>query len=156
VLAWTDDEKHDAENYRRCRDAQLYLQSVQDAKGRALQITKLYLPSPPLRYTHDEAMSLAIPPDIDEKSRNSSNDAQYIMVRHPNEKMAASYVNYYIANEAILVPQFGGSAKNTDQQACDTLQRLFPSRKVVGVPSREILLGGGNIHCQTQQVPLAT
>jgi agmatine deiminase len=35
------------------------------------------------------------------------------------------------------------------------LQELFPKREVVGVPGREILLGGGNVHCVTQQVPLA-
>jgi agmatine deiminase len=36
-----------------------------------------------------------------------------------------------------------------------TLKRLFPGRKVVGVETREVLLGGGNIHCITQQVPRA-
>lgn len=64
--------------------------------------------------------------------------------------MAGSYINFYIANKAIIVPQFGVASDST---ACDTLQSLFPNHKVVGVQSREILLGGGNIHCITQQVP---
>jgi agmatine deiminase len=38
--------------------------------------------------------------------------------------------------------------------ALETLQKLFPERKVVGVRVREILLGGGNIHCITQQQPV--
>ena len=42
-----------------------------------------------------------------------------------------------------------------DGAALRTLQELFPKRDVVGVPGREILLGGGNIHCVTQQVPVA-
>ena len=41
----------------------------------------------------------------------------------------------------------------TDKAAAAKLRRVFPGRKVVGVPAREILLGGGNIHCITQQVP---
>jgi agmatine deiminase len=91
--------------------------------------------------------------------------------------MAASYVNFYIANKAVLVPQFAPRSDNdndndndndendndkdtntrslreTDRMALETLRPLFPGRTVVGIPSREILLGGGNIHCQTQQVP---
>lgn len=139
VLAWTDDHEHDVENYRRCRDAESVLQSITDAKGRNLTIWKLYLPSPPLFYTEEEAKSLAL-----------LEDGTY--ARQPNEKMAASYINFYIANEAVLVPQFG--VEDTDRRALETLNGVFhPDRKVVGVPSREILLGGGNIHCQTQQVP---
>jgi agmatine deiminase len=147
VLAWTDDMEDD--NYYKCRQAQLYLQNQQDAKGRRLQITKLYLPSPPLRYTQEEAMSLAI-------RERTGEESQYIMVRHPHDKMAASYVNFYIANQAVLVPQFGGTAQDTDAQALVTLRHVFQTshRAVIGIPSREILLGGGNIHCQTQQVPL--
>mmetsp|Transcript_26831 Transcript_26831/g.56199 ORF Transcript_26831/g.56199 Transcript_26831/m.56199 type:complete len:97 (-) Transcript_26831:118-408(-) len=93
------------------------------------------------------------------------------MIRYPDEIMAASYINFYIANGAILVPQFASSTgatsankdnnddeydasiRETDRRALETLRPLFPDRTVVGVPSREILLGGGNIHCQTQQVP---
>ncbi len=40
-----------------------------------------------------------------------------------------------------------------DDEAIEVLRRCFPEREVVGVPAREILLGGGNIHCITQQVP---
>ena len=43
----------------------------------------------------------------------------------------------------------------TDAAAIAKLKRIFPKRRVVGVPGREILLGGGNVHCVTQQVPLA-
>jgi agmatine deiminase len=65
-------------------------------------------------------------------------------------RMAASYVNFYIANGGIVVPQFGD---RHDAEAIDTLRRVFPDRQVVGVAGREILLGGGNIHCITQQQP---
>ena len=48
----------------------------------------------------------------------------------------------------------GGAAyKRSDAQAWRVLKRLFPTRTVLGVPTREVLLGGGNIHCITQQVP---
>ena len=71
--------------------------------------------------------------------------------REVGERMAASYVNFYVANKAVIVPQFG--FKEADAKAIETLKPHFPARKVIGVPSREILIGGGNIHCITQQVP---
>ncbi|MFZ2288117.1 MAG: agmatine deiminase family protein, partial [Halopseudomonas yangmingensis] len=65
---------------------------------------------------------------------------------------AGSYVNFLIVNGGIIAPAFGDPH---DEAAHDLLEQLFPDRRVVMVPGREILLGGGNIHCITQQQPAA-
>ena len=70
--------------------------------------------------------------------------------RTAGERLAASYVNFYVSNGAVLVPQFDDEH---DAHALHLLAQLFPTRKVVGIPARDILLGGGNIHCVTQQIP---
>ena len=72
--------------------------------------------------------------------------------RRAGERLAASYANFYIANGGIVMPLLDPRA---DAAALAKLKRVFPERRVVGVPGREILLGGGNIHCITQQVPVA-
>ena len=72
--------------------------------------------------------------------------------RQVGERLAASYVNFYFANNAVIVPQLGQA--ESDANAIEILQKIFPERTIIGVQSREILLGGGNIHCITQQVPL--
>jgi agmatine deiminase len=59
ILAWTDDEKNDLENYSRCRAALSYLMSCKDAKGRSMQVHKLYLP-PPLVRIHFPCATLTI------------------------------------------------------------------------------------------------
>jgi len=64
--------------------------------------------------------------------------------------MAASYINFYLCNGGAVIPAFGDPHDTT---TLETLQKLLPERKVVSVPAREILLGGGNIHCITQQQP---
>ena len=70
--------------------------------------------------------------------------------RQASDRMAASYINFYIANNGVVIPTFGDPH---DGPALELLQRLFPSSKVMWIPAREILLGGGNIHCITQQQP---
>ena len=72
--------------------------------------------------------------------------------RRAGERLAGSYVNFYIANGGIVMPLLDS---RTDKAAAAGLKRMFPDRRVVGVPAREVLLGGGNIHCITQQVPAA-
>jgi agmatine deiminase len=72
--------------------------------------------------------------------------------RSAGHRLAASYVNFYIGNGRIVMPRLDPTR---DGDARAKLKQLFPKREVVGVPGREILLGGGNVHCVTQQVPLA-
>ena len=64
--------------------------------------------------------------------------------------MAASYVNFYISNHSILVPQFGDEH---DRLAVNILKDAFPGREIVPISARSIIVGGGNIHCITQQIP---
>ncbi len=64
---------------------------------------------------------------------------------------AAGYVNFYVCNDAVMVPEFG--AVDTDDAARDLLRRLFPGRRVVQLNIDAIAAGGGGIHCATQQQP---
>ena len=59
-------------------------------------------------------------------------------------------MNFYIANGAILLPQFGDE---NDSVAVSQMEKLFPEREIVPIPARDIIVGGGNIHCITQQIP---
>jgi len=62
----------------------------------------------------------------------------------------SSYVNSYLANGAVIVPGYG---YDRDAAAVETYQRLYPGRTVVQVPIGNIALGGGGVHCITQQQP---
>ncbi len=72
------------------------------------------------------------------------------VVTHDGERLPASYANFYIGNEAVLVPTF---AHPNDARALETVQGCFPSRRVVGIDSRKLLWGLGAFHCVTQQQP---
>ncbi len=69
---------------------------------------------------------------------------------HDGPPTVVPYVNYYIANGALIVPVTGA---DTDAAALDLLERLHPGREAVPVSGTTLALGGGGVHCITQQVP---
>ena len=67
-----------------------------------------------------------------------------------NERMALSYINFYIANDAIVLPVFNDPM---DKNAIDTISKVFHDRKIVTLEGSRIVEGGGGVHCITQQQP---
>lgn len=133
VLAWTDD-KSDPQ-YELSKSCYDILVNSTDAKGRKIKIHKLPIPSN-IYVTKEECMGLD---DMDGEP-----------TRVEGERLAGSYVNFYISNGAIIMPTFNDP---NDKIAYEILSSLFPTRQVVKIYARDILLGGGNIHCITQQIP---
>lgn len=135
ILAWTEDQNDP--QYDICQKAYQVLSTEKDAKGRNLKIHKLMLPKNIL---------------ITKEESEGVDAIDGTLPRNEGDRMAASYANFYIANGGIVFPMFDDP---NDKLAEETLKACFPDRKVVGVYAREILLGGGNIHCITQQQPKA-
>ncbi|HCX66583.1 MAG TPA: agmatine deiminase, partial [Rhodobiaceae bacterium] len=133
ALTWTDD-KSDPQ-YEISKDAFDRLSATTDAKGRKLEIHRVHQPDPIL-ITAEESGGVDV--------------VEGTLPREEGMRLAASYINFYIANGVIVMPSFNDPH---DEPAQKQLAALFPDRKVIAVPAREILLGGGNIHCITQQQP---
>jgi agmatine deiminase len=66
------------------------------------------------------------------------------------QRLPASYANFYIANEIVLVPTY---RCENDRKALEVLQTAFPSRRVLGVDSTDLIWGLGSFHCLSQQEP---
>ena len=131
LLTWTDDQNDP--QYEVSQAAHDILVNETDARGRPLQVIKVSQPGP-VCWTKEEHATF---------DRNGS-----AYVRSPNERIAATYINYYIGNNAVFVPLYEDP---NDEVAMATIQEVFPTRKVTGVPGcRDILLGGGSIGCITQ------
>jgi agmatine deiminase len=136
LLTWCGDESDP--QHAISRDALARLEAAGDARGRPLEVIKL--PSPgPLQTTAEEAAGV--------EPREGT------LPRRAGDRLAASYANFYLGNSRVVMPLLD---ERHDDDAMAILQSTFPEREVVGVPSREILLGGGNVHCITQQVPTAS
>jgi len=133
LLTWTEDESDP--QHAISSDAHERLLAASDARGRALEV--VHLPSPgPITITEEQARGV--------------DAVEGTLPRRAGDRLAASYANFYIANSRIVLPLLD---ERYDEQAASVLRGVFPEREVVGIPAREILLGGGNIHCITQQVP---
>lgn len=134
VLAWTDD-RNDPQ-YGFSADCERILSGETDAMGRPIKVHRLPVPKTPVCIHEEDLLGYEFEPG-EEK-------------REAGERLAASYVNFYISNGGVIVPQFEDAH---DQTAVRLLAELFPERTIYPVLAREILMGGGNIHCITQQIP---
>jgi agmatine deiminase len=133
LLTWTD-ERSDPQ-FPISQDALERLEGATDARGRELEVIRVHQPGP-LATTREEAEGVVPVPGT--------------QPRRAGDRLAASYVNYYLANGRIVLPLLD---ERTDDAAAEAIGSCFPDHEIVGVPAREVLLGGGNIHCITQQVP---
>lgn len=70
-----------------------------------------------------------------------------------DKRLTLSYLNFYFVNGGIILPVFGGEAEETDRLAVETLQRVYPDKKIRTVDGMAIICEGGNVHCTTQQMP---
>ena len=133
LLHWTDDPADP--QHEISQDAFKRLSRARDARGRSFAVHKLHQPGP-LFMSEEESKSI-------EKTNPG-------MIREKGARLAASYVNFYIANSGVVMPVFDDPH---DEDALALVRSVFPKRKIIPVKAREILLGGGNIHCITQQQP---
>jgi agmatine deiminase len=130
VMQWTEDSSDP--QYEIYQEAYAILSSTTDAKGRPLKIHKMLAPEV-LVWTAEEAAGL------------DHGDAA--IARVAGTRICASYINYYVGNSVVVVPEFGDV---NDLPAQQLLAELFPHHRIIGIPNtREILLGGGNIACIT-------
>jgi agmatine deiminase len=133
LLTWVEDP--DDPQHAISRDALARLEAASDARGRPFEVVKLPAPGP-LRIRAEEAAGVEA--------------VEGTQPRRAGDRMAASYVNFYLGNSRLVYPLLDPAR---DAEAGEILAATFPDREIVGVPAREILLGGGNLHCITQQVP---
>lgn len=134
VLAAVTDDKDDW-RYELLQDNLAALEQATDAKGRRLHIETLPMPAI-MEFTEEEVAGV--------------DSAEGSIPRLAGDKTAASYLNFLIVNGGVVLPTFDDP---NDSVAKATLEKVFPERQVVTVPGREIVLGGGNVHCITQQQP---
>lgn len=125
-------EDEESQFYQASQDAYKTLCEATDAKGRKLKVHKLCMPKDYVTIRGDFEIDYV----------------EGTLPREDGEVSIASYMNFLIVNDGVIVPQYGDV---NDQLALDTIQSWFPERKAVGVRTEEVAYGGGNIHCITQQ-----
>jgi agmatine deiminase len=117
------------------------------------------------RFVAEGKLAIPVPESLEDPNRDAYNDARYRAeafglevaplpspgrVEKDGEIVAASYMNFYIGNAAVVVPVYGAA---NDEAAVELVGALFPGREAIGLRADHVLTGGGSFHCISQQVP---
>ena len=117
------------------------------------------------RFVAEGTLAIPVPTGTDDPNQQAYADARYRAeafglkvkplpsvgrLERDGEIVPASYMNFYIGNEAVVVPTYGAA---NDEAAVAAVQALFPDRKAIGFRADHVLTGGGSFHCISQQVP---
>lgn len=134
ALAWCEDESDP--QYGVSAECFNILSKETDAMGRKFKIHKIPQPKPVLMTEHECGGLIKFNGEA---------------TRKPGERLAASYVNFYISNGAVVIPAFNDE---NDERAKKIIKDIFKGREAIQIYAKDILIGGGNIHCITQQIPM--
>ena len=117
------------------------------------------------RFVAEGTLAIPVPTGVDDPNQQVYADARYRAeafglkvvpvpsvgrLERDGEIVPASYMNFYIGNEAVVVPTYGAA---NDEAAVELIGALFPGRRAVGLRADHLLTGGGSFHCISQQVP---
>lgn len=132
ILAWPKNEND--EQYEISLENYNILMNSTTAEGKPIKVHKIILPDV-LRITKEEGEGIV--------TKASSQP------RIEGERMAASYVNMLVSDKFVILPAFNDSS---DKEAEKLMKKIYPNKDIISFYSREILLGGGNIHCITKHL----
>ncbi len=132
-LAWSNDESDI--QYKYSSEAYNILINETDVLGEPLEVVKIIMPTTMYLSSHESD-------GIDKVDTSKK--------RLGNDRLAGSYVNYYQGKDYIILPKFNVVE---DEIVFEQFRELYPNKNIHQIDSKEILLGGGNIHCITMQIP---
>ncbi|MCL2861592.1 MAG: agmatine deiminase family protein [Firmicutes bacterium] len=132
LLAWTDDEKNP--QYEVVREAFEVLSVAKNMSDKNYKIIKVPLP------------------DIFMKNKEDVCGVEIVhgtKTRFEGESVQPSYINFMFVNGGIILPQFG---VQQDEEAYEIFKKIFPKREIIRFEAREVVLGGGGLHCISRNI----
>lgn len=134
LLAWAN--ANDKKQYLVCQKAYKILSNARDIDGNPYDIIKVKLPSK-IRISKKQANAI-------------KKDKYNAKPRLFNEILQGSYINFYQGKDFVILPQFD---VKQDELVIKQFKNIFPNKTIIPIKTVNILIGGGNIHCITMQIP---
>lgn len=138
ALHWADKDE-DSDQHAISEEAYKYLSKATDASGRSLEVVKILRPRQLLRRKDECSPPSGVSKEVDKQKSE------------PGEPIHASYINFFMLNGGAIIPQFGDEER--DRLALETYRTHLSPRRVIGMPARAVIVGGGCFHCITMQQP---